>query len=132
MSGTEVHYVPSSGSLHDGMPDVRVRRMTDDPSSVTCPTCLRLMRPRVRLRELTDALREGLRPAGPAFARALNHMTCHAATVSGVPDLPPDFLPNSLGAYPSALVCDWDGCPVRGEADDIPHCFLAKPTEAPR
>lgn len=129
MSDTDVHFIPSTGSLHDDMPDVRVRRMTANPAHVTCSTCLRLMGPGKRLREMTDALREGLRPAGSALARAINHMTCHAAQVSGEPQLPPDFLGTSLGGYPPTTICDWEGCPVRGVSDDIPRCFLV-PREA--
>lgn len=38
-----VHYVPPTGGLH-ALPDVFSRRMTDDPTQVTCPVCLQAMK----------------------------------------------------------------------------------------
>lgn len=77
--------------------------------------------------EALASIREGLRGAGMRGASVkVAHMTCHAATVSSVPQLPPDIPANSLGSYPPVEVCDWNGCPVRGVSGDIQHCFLAK------
>lgn len=53
-----------------------------------------------------------------------DHWTCHAAWVSPSPK---PYVPDECQPTYSTLICDWAGCPLRGEVNDpATECFLAQ------